>query len=156
MKGELIMALRNIVKTPDDILKKKSRNVEVFDKKLHTLLDDMAETMEEANGVGLAAVQVGILRKVFIVDIGEGITEYINPEIISTSGTQSDREGCLSFPGQWGTVTRPMHVTIKAYDRNGNEFIKKADGLEARAILHENDHLNGHCFIEIAEDLEQE
>ena len=112
MKGELIMALRNIVKTPDDILKKKSRNVEVFDKKLHTLLDDMAETMEEANGVGLAAVQVGILRKVFIVDIGEGITEYINPEIISTSGTQSDR-GLPLFSGTMGNG----YKTYACYDK---------------------------------------
>lgn len=150
------MALRNIVKTPDEILKKKSRNVEIFDEKLHTLLSDMAETMEEANGVGLAAVQVGILRKIFIVDIGEGITEYINPEILETSGTQTGQEGCLSFPGEWGMVTRPMKVKIKAQDRFGNEFIKTAEGLEARAILHENDHLLGHCFVEIAKDLERE
>lgn len=150
------MALRNIVKSPDDTLRKKSRPVESFDNKLHTLLDDMAETMNSANGVGLAAVQVGVLRRVFIVDIGDGITEYINPEIINTSGTQSDREGCLSFPGQWGTVTRPMKVTVKAFNRNGKAFTKTAEGLEARAILHENDHLNGNCFIDIAKDLETE
>ena len=150
------MAIRNIVKSPDDTLRKKSREVVSFDERLHTLLDDMAETMNAANGVGLAAVQVGVLRRVFIVDVGEGITEYINPEIISRKGEQTGTEGCLSFPGEWGEVTRAEEVKIKAFNRKGKRFTKIAHELEARAIQHEFDHLNGECFVDIAKNLEKE
>ena len=150
------MALRKIVKSPDEILRKSSREVTAFNERLHTLLDDMKETMESANGVGLAAVQVGVLRRVFIVDVGEGVTEYINPEIKKLSGEQTGSEGCLSFPGQWGDVTRAMNVTVTAFDRFGKKFVKKATELEARAIQHEYDHLNGKCFVDTAKNLETE
>ncbi len=150
------MALRKIVKSPDEIFRKKSREVTAFDDRLHLLLDDMKETMEEANGVGLAAVQVGVLRRVFIVDVGEGVTEYINPEILEKSGSQKGTEGCLSFPGEWGEVERANFVKIKAYDRNGKVFTKTATELEARALQHEYDHLEARCFVDIAENLEKE
>ena len=150
------MALRNIVKSPDEILRKKSREVTAFDDRLHTLLDDMVETMNEANGVGLAAVQVGVLKRAFIVDVGEGVTEYINPVMLELSGSQTGTEGCLSFPGEWGDVERANFVKIKAYDRNGKEFIKTATELEARALQHEYDHLEARCFVDIAENLETE
>lgn len=150
------MALRNIIKSPDETLRKKSREVSAFDGRLHQLLDDMKETMNSANGVGLAAVQVGVLRRAFIVDVGEGVTEYINPEILERSGSQKGTEGCLSFPGQWGEVERANFVKIRAYDRFGKEFIKTATELEARAIQHEYDHLEAKCFVDIAENLEKE
>ena len=150
------MALRNIVKSPDETLRKKSREVTSFDKRLWDLLDDMKETMNEANGVGLAAVQVGVLRRVFIVDVGEGVTEYINPEILEKSGSQTGTEGCLSFPGEWGEVTRADFVRVKAYDRFGKPFEKSATELEARAIQHEYDHLEARCFVDIAKNLEKE
>ena len=108
------MALRNIVKEGDDILNKKCRPVQKFDKKLAILLEDMAETMRNANGVGLAAPQVGILRRVVVIDIGEGLIELVNPKIIAFSGEQEGSEGCLSFPGQWGSVKRPNYVKVKA------------------------------------------
>ena len=131
------MALRNIVKKGDDVLTKMCRPVEKFDEKLCTLLDDMYETMEDANGVGLAAPQVGLLRRI----------ELINPEIIKTSGEQDGAEGCLSFPGEFGMVKRPMNVTVRAQDRNGKTFEISGTELLARAFCHEIDHLNGVCFV---------
>lgn len=146
------MALRNIVKVGDPILRKTSRPVVNFDKKLWTLLDDMRETLTMAQGAGLAAVQVGILRRVVIVDIqddGKGVMELINPEIIQKSDeTETTQEGCLSVPGTWGTVERPKTVVVKAQDRNGKWCIYKGEGLRARCFCHELDHLDGHLFTD--------
>ncbi len=140
------MALRNIVTEKEARLRKVSRPVEKFDERLWTLLDDMADTMYEADGVGIAGVQVGVLRRVFVVDIGEGLTEFINPTITAQSGEQDGLEGCLSSPGEYGLVVRPEKVTIEAYDRHGKPFTLEAEGFMARAICHENDHLDGHIF----------
>ncbi len=148
------MALRNIVKDGDPILKKKCRPVEKFDRKLHVLLDDMAETMHHANGVGLAAPQVGMLRRVAVIDISKeqnDIIELVNPKIIAFSGEQEGNEGCLSFPGQWGIVKRPDYVKVKAQDRFGEEIIVEGKELLARALCHEIDHLNGVVFKQVAE-----
>ena len=147
MEGGLdYMALRNIVKDGDPILKKKCRPVEKFDRKLHVLLDDMAETMHHANGVGLAAPQVGILRRIFVIDIGEGRLEFVNPQIVKTSGEQETSEGCLSCPGEFGITKRPMYVT--AQNRHGDQFTINAEGFLAKAICHEYDHLEGILFKE--------
>ena len=142
------MAIRNIVKEGDPVLSKICRPVEKFDQKLVSLLDDMAETLKVAEGVGLAAPQVGLLRRVCIVDIGDkdGLIELVNPKIIAYSGKQSEAEGCLSCPNEYGIVERPMFVTVQAQDRNGNEFTIKGEGLKARAFCHEIDHLDGIIF----------
>lgn len=140
------MALRNIVKEGDEVLTKKCRPVEKFDDRLASLLDDMYETMMAGNGVGLAAPQVGMLRRAFVIDIGEGKLEFVNPEIIKTSGKQETGEGCLSCPGEYGITVRPRFVTVKAQDRNGKEFTMDAFDLLAKAICHENDHLDGILF----------
>lgn len=140
------MALRNIVKEGDEVLTKKCRPVEKFDDRLASLLDDMYETMTAGNGVGLAAPQVGMLRRAFVIDIGEGKLEFVNPEIIKTSGKQETGEGCLSCPGEYGITVRPIFVTVKAQDRNGKEFTMDASDLLAKAICHENDHLDGILF----------
>ncbi|MBQ1388562.1 MAG: peptide deformylase [Clostridia bacterium] len=147
------MAMRDIVQEGDKMLSKMCRPVEKFDSKLAKLLDDMAETLKAAEGVGLAAPQVGILRRVCIVNVGDkdGLVELVNPVIVDQSGTQSGAEGCLSFPNQYGVVERPMFVTVKAQDRNGGEFTIKGEGLKARAFCHEIDHLNGVVFKERAE-----
>lgn len=145
------MAIREIRKAPDEVLYKKSREVTDFDARLHTLLEDMADTMYEANGVGLAAVQVGILKRVVVIDTGDGLMELINPVILETSGSQTGTEGCLSFPGKWGTVTRPLYVKVKALDRFGNEQILEGRELLARAFCHELEHLDGHAFVEKVE-----
>ena len=145
------MAIRELRKAPDEILFKKSRPVTAFDERLRELLDDMADTMYEANGVGLAAVQVGILKRICVIDDGEGLIELINPVITEESGSQTGTEGCLSFPGKWGIVTRPEHVTVRAFDRDGNEVEFKGSGLLARAFCHEIEHLDGHAFVEKAE-----
>ena len=143
------MPLRNIVTEKEARLRKVSRPVEKFDERLWTLLDDMADTMYEADGVGIAGVQVGVLRRVFVVDIGEGLTEFINPTITAQSGEQDGLEGCLSSPGEYGLVVRPEKVTIEAYDRHGKPFTLEAEGFMARAICHEKDHLDGHIFKDI-------
>lgn len=143
------MALRNIVKYGDPVLRKKSRVVDKFDGKLSDLIDDMTETMRNADGVGLAAVQVGILKRVVIVDIGEGLIELVNPEIIEMSNEkQITPEGCLSLPGQSGNTVRPMTVKVKAQDRNGKWYIHKGTGLKAKAFCHEIDHLDGILYID--------
>jgi len=148
------MAIRNIITDDDPMLRKKSREVTVFNARLHQLLDDMAETMAEACGAGLAAVQVGVLRRVALVDAGDGLVELINPEIIGTSEEiQSGAEGCLSFPGWIGTVERPMSVTVRAQDRHGNPIEITGEGLKARAFCHELDHLDGVLFQDHATDL---
>ena len=144
------MAIREIVKKGDSVLNKVCRPVEKFYSKLHKLLDDMAETMHEANGAGLAAPQVAILRRICIVDIGDedGVIELINPKIIAKSGMQRTEEGCLSCPGIWGYTERPMYVTVRAFDRFGNQFEKSAEGLKAKAFCHEIDHLDGILFTQ--------
>ena len=148
------MALRNIVKVGDPVLTKKCRPVTKFDDNLATLLDDMFETMHDANGVGLAGPQVGILRRVVVVDTGEEDLELVNPEIVEVSEeTQTGVEGCLSLPGKWGIVTRPMHAVVRAQDRCGDWFEYEGEELLARAFLHEIDHLDGHMYTEIAEKM---
>lgn len=142
------MALRKIVTKGDPILEKACKPVEVFDEKLAKLLDDMAETLEKAQGVGLAAPQVGFLKRLFIMNLGEGVIECINPEIVKESGKQKVMEGCLSCPDQWGYVVRPAKVKLKAQDRNGKFFIMTLTELGAQCASHENDHLDGHLFTE--------
>ncbi len=140
------MALRNIVKLGDPILNKTSRKVEKFDGKLAALIDDMLETMYNANGVGLAAVQVGILKRVVVIDIGEGPMELVNPEITMKEGEQQESEGCLSLPGKYGVTSRPQKVQVKAQDRNGKWQVFTGEDLKARAFCHEIDHLDGILF----------
>lgn len=140
------MALRNIVKLGDPILNKTSRKVEKFDDKLAALIDDMLETMYSANGVGLAAVQVGILKRVVVIDIGEGPMELVNPEITMKECEQQESEGCLSLPGKYGVTSRPQKVQVKAQDRNGKWQVFTGEDLKARAFCHEIDHLDGILF----------
>lgn len=142
------MAVRNIRTEEDPILRKKSRPVESFDERLFQLLDDMAETMYAADGVGLAAVQVGILRRVVIVDIGEGLIELINPEIVDEDGVQCGVEGCLSLPGKQAYTMRPMTVTVKAQNRDGKWCVYKGSELKAKAFCHEIDHLDGVLYVD--------
>ncbi|MBQ3071876.1 MAG: peptide deformylase [Oscillospiraceae bacterium] len=145
------MALRMILTADESVLHKRCRPVTDFDERLHTLLDDMADTLYESNGVGLAAPQVGILRRVVVIDGGEELLELINPEIIATEGEQTGLEGCLSVPGKYGIVTRPMKATVRAQDRDGNWFEVDGEELMARAFCHELDHLDGHIYTEVAE-----
>ncbi len=140
------MALRNIVKEGDSVLRKRCKEVTEFNERLHILLDDMKETLIEADGAGLAAPQVGILKRVAIVSVDDDYYEIINPEIIAVSGEQTGPEGCLSVPGVYGTVSRPMQVTVKAQDRFGKEFTVSGEELLARAFCHEIDHLDGTLF----------
>lgn len=140
------LAVRNILKIGDDVLSKKCRTVEKIDDRIITLLDDMYDTLIKSGGVGLAAPQVGILKRICIIDIGEGLIELINPEIIETSGNVNDVEGCLSVPGKWGYVERPKKVTVRATNRDGEQFEVTGEDLLARALCHEIDHLNGTLF----------
>ena len=142
------MAIRNILTNDDPALRKVCRPVTEFNERLWQLLDDMADTMYEAPGVGLAGPQVGVLRRLFVMDVGDGLVEAINPEIMSVSGTQTDVEGCLSFPGRQGEVTRPKRVTFKAQDRFGKWFVMTGEDLKARCICHETDHLDGVVFLD--------
>ena len=142
------MAIRNIVKLGDDVLRKVCRTQMTFDERLAMTLDDMAETMYKAEGVGLAAPQIGILRRYCIVDVGDGIIELVNPVIESMSGEQTGEEGCLSIPNRYESVTRPMTVTVRAQDRKGNSFTITAEGFKARALCHEIDHLDGILYID--------
>lgn len=147
------MALRRVVTAEEETLKKKSRNVEVFDDKLWVLLDDMQETMDKFGGVGLAAPQVGILRRAIVVEDGDTRYELINPIITAMAGEQREVEGCLSTPGLWGYVVRPERVSVKALNRYGKEFSVDADGVFAITLCHEIDHLNGRLFTEIADEM---
>lgn len=154
------MALRNIVEKGERCLEKRCRPVVNFDERLHTLLDDMGDTLIQSGGVGLAAPQVGILRRAVLVletNVAEGEHEYvielINPEIIETSGEQTGPEGCLSVPGVFGMVTRPDHVKVRAQDRFGKFFEVEGDGLTARCFCHEIDHLEGRLFVDIADHI---
>lgn len=147
------MAIRNIRLEGDELLKKKSRNVDIIDDRIKMILDDMAETMYGANGLGLAAVQVGILRRLVVIDVGQGIVKLINPEIISKEGEELSREGCLSVPVLNGMVKRPVKVTVKALNENGEELEIEAEGLYKKALCHELDHLDGILFTDIAEEV---
>lgn len=140
------MALLNILTDKDETLHKTCRPVEKINTRTLQLLDDMYETMLHAEGVGLAAPQVGILRRIVVIDVGEGRLELINPVIVATEGTQCGREGCLSLPDECGIVRRPMQVTVQATDRNGEPFTLQGDGLLARALCHEIDHLDGILY----------
>ena len=147
------MALRTILKkdTDEESLRKKSRPVTVFDKRLHTMIDDMIDTLKDSGGVGLAAPQVGILRRIVVIEKEDGtILELVNPEIIATAGEQEGLEGCLSLPGVWGVVKRPMTVTVKAMDRNGNVYTDTESELIGRCFVHECEHLDGILFVDRA------
>ena len=143
------MAIRKIVTLGDDVLRKVCKKQEKFDKRLWTLLDDMADTMYKAEGVGLAAPQVGVLRRVVVIDVGDGLVEMINPVIVESSGKQCGREGCLSLPGRQGVVTRPNVVKVRAQDRYGEWFEAEGEELIGRCFCHENDHLNGIVYTEV-------
>lgn len=144
------MALLKILKFGDPTLRKVARPVEEITPRIKLLLDDMIETMRHAEGCGLAAPQVGVLRRIAVIEVEEGkVYELINPKIIAYSGEQQDREGCLSNPGQGGITKRPMHVTVRALDRNGNQFDLTGDELLARAICHECDHLDGKLYTDV-------
>jgi len=145
------MAIRNIREEGDELLRKVSRPVEKMSGRIQTLIDDMLDTMYEAEGVGLAAPQVGILRRLFVVDIGEGPIVMINPEIVETSGEQEGPEGCLSVPGYQGTVIRPNYVKMKGLDRDMKPYTIEAEEFLARALCHEFDHLNGTLYIDKVE-----
>lgn len=149
------MAKRNIVKNGDEILHKKCRDVTVFDDKLWTLLDDMYETMKDASGVGLAAPQVGILRRVVVIETDENIgkIELVNPTVVSMKGKQHEVEGCLSVPDLWGYVKRPAKVKVKAQDRYGNNIEVEGEKLLAIALCHEIDHLSGVLFTDLADEI---
>ena len=151
------MAIRKILTVGDPVLTKKCRTIENIDQRTLTLLDDLADTLYESGGVGLAAPQVGVLRRAVVIDVGEGLIELINPEIIQTDGEQTDAEGCLSYPGKFGLVTRPNRVTVRAMDRSGAIFELTGEGLLARAFCHELDHLDGNMFMDlVTEWLEDE
>ena len=148
------MGLRKILTDAEPALHKTCRPVENFDSRLHTLLDDMRETLIDSQGVGLAAPQVGILRRVFLVDVGldgEEIVEFINPQILETEGEQEGAEGCLSVPGRYGLVKRPYWVKVKAQDRYGEWFEAEGEELIGRCFCHENDHLDGIVYTEVME-----
>ena len=145
------MGIRKILTDKDPALHKVCKPVESFDRKLHKLLDDMAETMDDAGGVGLAAPQVGILRRVVVVDTGDGVLELVNPELVETSGEQEGAEGCLSVPGKYGLVKRPYIAKVRAQDRDGNWFEAEGEDLLARCFCHELDHLDGIVYTEVME-----
>ena len=143
------MGMRKILTDKEPSLHKVCKPVTKFDWRLHKLLDDMAETLEEANGVGLAAPQVGILRRVVIVDTGDGILELVNPTLVETSGEQTGPEGCLSVPGRYGLVTRPNYAKVSAQDRDGNWFEAEGEELIARCFCHELDNLDGILYTQV-------
>ncbi len=148
------MALREIRKEGDEILRKKSRIVEVIDDRIKELIKDMDETMHSANGVGISAVQVGVLKRIIVVDVnydGSPSLKLINPEIVKAKGKEEFQEGCLSFPNKFAKVIRPNEVTVKALDENGKQVTIKGKGLLAEALCHEIDHLDGKLFIDIME-----
>lgn len=150
------MAIRNIIQLGDPTLRKKSFEVVDFGEKTHQLLDDMKDTLIKAEGAGLAAPQVGVLRRVFVVSVDGKYYECINPTIVSKSGSQVGEEGCLSVKGKYGTVERPNKVTVKAFDRYGKPFTVSAEGFLARAFCHENDHLDGIVYLDKATNVMEE
>ena len=145
------MGLRKILTDKDPALHKTCKPVVSFDRKLHKLLDDMTETMLDANGVGLAAPQVGILRRVVVVDTGDGVLELVNPTLLETDGEQEGAEGCLSVPGKYGLVKRPYYAKVRAQDRDGNWFEVEGEELIGRCFCHELDHLDGIVYTEVME-----
>ncbi len=147
------MALRNILTKEEPLLRKKSRVVTDYNERIAQLMDDLIDTLKEANGLGLAAPQVGILRRAVVMVDGEEVVELINPEIVSREGEIGMEEACLSCPGLAGYVVRPEKVTVRAFDRNGKEFTREFEGISARAACHETDHLDGVLFIDLAEDV---
>ena len=149
------MAIRNVVQVGDEVLRQRCFEVETFDEKLWTLLDDMKETVKKEEGAGLAAPQVGVLRRLAVVDVEEGYFEFINPVITAQKGEQTGWEGCLSVRGKSGVVSRPMKVTVVYQDRHGEKHVLKAKGFFARAICHELDHLDGVLYIDKATHLEK-
>jgi peptide deformylase len=149
------MALRKIRLEGDDILRKKSKDVTEITERIKILVEDMIETMHENNGAGLAAPQIGILKKIVVIDVGDGPFEMINPEIIEASGESEGYEACLSIPGKTGKVVRPSYVKAKAINIDGEEFIIEGEDFLARAICHELDHLNGQLYVDIAKDIEE-
>ena len=149
------MAIRNVVQVGDDVLRQRCNEVTEFDEKLHALLDDMKDTVKREQGAGLAAPQVGVLRRVVVVDVEEGYFEFINPVLLQQKGEQSGWEGCLSVRGKSGIVSRPMKVTLAFQDRYGEKYVLKARGFFARAICHELDHLDGVLYIDKASHIEK-
>jgi peptide deformylase len=149
------MAIRNIVQVGDDVLRQKCEPVVEFDEKLWTLLDDMKDTVKKEQGAGLAAPQVGVLRRVVVVDVEEGYFEFINPVIVSQKGEQNGWEGCLSVRGKSGIVSRPMKVKLSFFDRKGDKYLLQAKGFFARAICHELDHLDGVLYIDRASHIQK-
>lgn len=147
------MAIRQVRTIGDEILTKNCRYVDVIDDRVCKILDDMAETMYAKDGVGLAAPQIGVLRQLVVLDVGEGLIELINPQIVETSGEQTGNEGCLSVPGKYGEVTRPMHVVVKAQNREGTWMQYEGSELFARCVCHEVDHLSGKLFVSLAKSL---
>ena len=145
------MALRTIREMGDEVLTKKCREIKEMTPRIATLIEDMLETMYEANGVGLAAPQVGILKRLVVIDVGEGPIVLINPVILESSGEQTGEEGCLSLPGKAGLVTRPDYVKVRAFDENMEEVVLEGTELLARAFCHEIDHLDGHMYVEKVE-----
>ena len=143
------MALRIIRKNEDPALYKVCKEVKKFDARLSELIDDMIETMNDADGVGLAAPQIGVLRRVAVIDVGDGPVELVNPVILDSSGEQGGMEGCLSFPGEGGYVVRPNWVKVEAYDRHGDLYEYEGEGLFARAVFHETDHLDGKVYLRL-------
>lgn len=146
------MALRIIRTNNDPALYKPCKEVKKFDARLAQLIDDMIETMNDADGVGLAAPQIGVLRRVAVIDVGDGPVELVNPVILDSSGEQGGMEGCLSFPGESGYVVRPNWVKVEAYDRNGDLYEYEGEGLFARAVFHETDHLDGKVYLRLVTD----
>lgn len=149
------MSIRFIVKHPDDVLRETAKEVTKFNANLHKLLDDMADTMYDADGVGLAAPQVGISKRVIVIDVGDdnGLIELVNPEIVTKNGEQLGPEGCLSIPGLQGDVRRSNHIVIKGFDRHGKPIQYEGTELLSRAFQHEIDHLNGVLFVDLAESI---
>ena len=150
------MAKRNIIQIGNELLREKSEEVTSFDINLFTLLNDMKETLLDAKGAGLAAPQVGVLKRVFVVDVEEGYFEFVNPVILGTSGSQYGVEGCLSVKGKWGDVKRPRKVTVKAFDRFGKPFRIVAKDFFAKAICHEYDHLDGVLYVDKADNIRED
>lgn len=150
------MAIRNVVQVGDEVLRKKSLPVENFDQKLWEFLDDMKDTLKKEEGAGLAAVQVGVLKRIFIIDYEDYFIEFINPTKIYESGTQFGTEGCLSVKGKWGKVTRPARVVVEAQDRFGKKFKLTLKGFMAKCFCHEYDHLDGILYIDKAQELYEE
>ena len=146
------MAIREIRKLGDDVLRKICRHVDKIDDRVICLLDDMIETMHKADGVGLAAPQVGVLKRIAVIELDGVLYELINPEIVESTGTRRDVEGCLSFPGKYGMVTRPQKVTVVATNRNGEQYTIKGEGMLAKALCHEIDHLDGIMYVDKVEE----